>query len=422
MRRNAERPGHRATTAVAQAIYPFVAEGGLTGSGVYIGRDLHGGSFVFDPFVLYERRLCTNPNMLIIGGVGAGKSSLVKSYLFRQSLFGRALWVADPKGEYAPLAEALGGYALALAPGGAVRINPLAQGLSDESRLVLLRAITMTALGRPLKPEEDAALREAVRDVDLAERSTGTLAAVVARLLRPTESMAERLATRVDPLAASTRSAALALQRLIEGDLHGILDGAASQNSFAIQDDAVVFDLAAFYESTALGVVMACAAAWQRAAIERRHREADRAGSPSPKFICVFDEAWRVLSVPGIAEWLQDSFKRSRSYGVQNIAVMHRLSDLSAVGAAGSREVALAEGLLHDAGTRVVYRQLEDEVPRTREVLGLTSLEASLLPTLEPGVALWKIGTRSFLVQHRISTIEVPLVDTDGRMLSRRPA
>jgi hypothetical protein len=73
--RLAERPGHRATTAVAQAIYPFVAEGGLSARGVYLGRDLHGGSFVFDPFVLYERRLCTNPNMLVIGGVGSGKSA-----------------------------------------------------------------------------------------------------------------------------------------------------------------------------------------------------------------------------------------------------------------------------------------------------------------------------------------------------------
>src|SRR4051812_45782306 len=95
---------------------------------------------------------------------------------------------------------------------------------------------------------------------------------------------------------------------------------------------------------------------------------------------------------------------------------MHRLSDLTAAGEAGSREVALAEGLLHDAQTRVVYRLVEDEVPRTREILGLTSLEAELLPELEPGVALWKVGTRSFLVQHRISDIEAELVDTDGRM------
>jgi hypothetical protein len=208
-----------------------------------------------------------------------------------------------------------------------VRINPLASGLADEPRLVLLRAIAMTALGRPLEPEEDGGLREAVRDVDGETGCEPTLATVVERLLRPTEPMAERLATRRDRLALASRAAALALQRLIDGDLRGMVDGVAGGEGLDIEDDAVVLDLSAFYESTALGVVMAYAAAWQRAAIERRHAAADQAGTATPKFISVFDEAWRVLSVPGIAEWLQDSFKRSRSYGVQNIVVMHRLSD-----------------------------------------------------------------------------------------------
>ena len=122
--------------------------------------------------------------------------------------------------------------------------------------------------------------------------------------------------------------------------------------------------------------------------------------------INVFDEAWRALSILGVGEWLQDAFKQSRRDGVQNIVVMHRLSDLTAAGAAGSREVALAEGLLHDAQTRVIYRQVADKVPRARELLGLTSVEAELLPELDPGVALWKVGSRSFLVQHRLSAIE----------------
>ena len=39
------QPGHRTTTAHIQAAYPFVAEGGLGGRGVYIGRDAYGGSF-----------------------------------------------------------------------------------------------------------------------------------------------------------------------------------------------------------------------------------------------------------------------------------------------------------------------------------------------------------------------------------------
>jgi type IV secretory pathway VirB4 component len=412
--RPASRPGHRTTTATFQAIYPFVAEGGLGGQGVYVGRDLYGGSFAYDPFALYEQRALTNPNMLVIGEVGSAKSSLVKSYLHRQALFGRIPWVSDPKGEYGSLARRLGAVPIRLRPGGDLRINPIGAREDWEGQLGLLQAIVASALGRPLDPEERGGLREAIRVLN-GGMPEPTLPRVVELLLRPTEQMATRIATTPPRLAMAVRGAALALQRLCEGELRGMFDGATT-SGLDLDGRAVVLDLSAFYDSSALAVVMTCAAAWQRSTMARAHIVADATGEPTPKFINVFDEAWRALSVVGVGEWLQDAFKKSRSYGLQNIVVMHRLSDLTAAGAAGSREVALAEGLLHDAQTRVIYRQVEDEVPRARELLGLTSLEAELLPELDPGVALWKIGSRSFLVQHRISDLEAEIVDTDGRM------
>ena len=60
------------------------------------------------------------------------------------------------------------------------------------------------------------------------------------------------------------------------------------------------------------------------------------------------DEAWAVLSHLATARWLQATFKLSRAYGVANVAVVHRLSDLKAAGQDGSQEQRLAEGLLAD--------------------------------------------------------------------------
>jgi len=99
---------HRATTAHLQALYPFVAEGGLGDRGVYIGRNLFGGGFVYDPWELYRAGAVTNPNMLVLGQIGRGKSSFVKAFLWRQQVFGRQAWVVDPKGEYAPTRPARG--------------------------------------------------------------------------------------------------------------------------------------------------------------------------------------------------------------------------------------------------------------------------------------------------------------------------
>ena len=55
-----------------------VAEGGLGSSGVFVGQDLYsGGSFVYDPWVLYQTGVITAPNVVVAGIVGSGKSSLL---------------------------------------------------------------------------------------------------------------------------------------------------------------------------------------------------------------------------------------------------------------------------------------------------------------------------------------------------------
>jgi hypothetical protein len=52
------------------------------------------------PFELYRAGVLTNPNMVVFGQIGRGKSAFVKTYLWRQAVFGRRAWIVDPKGEY----------------------------------------------------------------------------------------------------------------------------------------------------------------------------------------------------------------------------------------------------------------------------------------------------------------------------------
>jgi hypothetical protein len=170
----------------------------------------------------------------------------------------------------------------------------------------------------------------------------------------------------------------------------------------------VVLDLSALYGSDALGLLMLCATAWLQASLQARRDE---------RLILVIDEAWAILRHLEIARWLQASWKLSRQYGVSNVAVIHRLSDLQAAGAHGSEQVALAQGLLADSETRVIYGQSPAETERASELLGLTDVEAEVLPELGRGVGLWRVGARSFLVEHVLGGgLERALVDTDARM------
>jgi type IV secretory pathway VirB4 component len=410
-------PPHRATTAHLQAAYPFVAGRGLGEGGVFVGRDLFGGPFCYDPWVLYEAGVLTSPNMVVIGQIGRGKSSFVKAFLWREQVFGRQAWVVDPKGEYGPLAAACDTVPLRIGPGSGIRLNPLEPGpavrrrsRADTGELVrrqgeLLCSLATASLGRPLLPRERTAAELAMTAVAGRHRQP-TLPVVVDALLMPDSASAGAVHTDVATLAADGREVALELRRLVRGDLAGMFDGPTS-TGIRLDGPLVVMDLSALYASPALGILMTCTTAWLQAVLRR---------GDGIRRLVVVDEAWAILSNLGIARWLQAGFKLSRAHGVANVAVVHRLSDLRAAGAAGSEQQRLAQGLLADSETRVIFGQPPSELAAARELLGLTSTETDLLPRLPRGVALWKLGSRSFLVEHRLGPDEAALVDTDGRM------
>ena len=318
-------PAHQATTRHLGALYPFVAEPGLGADGVLVGRDLLGGAFSYDPFALYRAGAITNPNMVVVGQIGRGKSAFVKTYLWRHAAFGRRAWVVDPKGEYGPLADAWGVTPVALRPGGPVRINPLDAGApwggggddgdaleeTVRGRAELLASLSAASLGRVLQPAERNALELAVTEVSVRRGDTRghtrgdtrrdtrgetrgdaagpTLPDVVDALLRPTDGAARLAGTDAAGLAADGRNVALELRRLVAGDLRGMFDGPTSAG-LRLDAPLVVLDLSAVYHSDALGVLMTCATAWLQS------RSADRSDGDDAGVLLVVDEAWAILA------------------------------------------------------------------------------------------------------------------------------
>lgn len=408
-------PPHRATTAHLQAVYPFVSDGSFADVGALIGRDLLSGPFRFDPWELYTTGRITNPNLIVLGQLGRGKSSFVKTLVWRQLAFGRRAWILDPKGEYGPLARACGTEPIALAPGGHTRINPL--DLSTQSgrqgsdpvatRTELVTSLVASSLGRVLGPEERTAIEMGLRSV-CAQTDAPTLPGLVEALLQPQTESAATVGTDRSGLAAAGRQAALELRRMVRGDLAGMFDGPTSGH-VDLTTPVVVLDLSATFGSPALPLVMTCATAWMHAAL---------GAGDGIKRLVVIDEAWAVLDDLATARWSQATFKLSRSLGVCNVLVAHRVSDLKAAGADGSAEEKLAAGLLADSETRVVFGQSPSEAEETGRMLGLGATEIELISRLPRGMALWRVGNRSFLVEHLIGEEERTLVDTDGAMRS----
>jgi len=415
------------TTAVAAGCYPFLAEGGLGAGGMYIGRDVHAeAGFVFDPFSLYGRvEGFTNPNLLLAGIIGMGKSALAKSLALRSIAFGYRVYVpCDPKGEWSIVSQALGGRTIALGPGMPGRLNPLDapscpdgidpvdwEGEVRKRRLLLLASLARTVLGRDLHPMEHTALDVALDTVvaHAAAMLRTPLLGDIATLLGTPALLDDALGDPARRLGAAAEDLAHALRRLVVGDLAGMFD-APSTVEFDPLAPMLSIDLSRLGsagDDTGLVLAMTCASAWMEAALS------DPNGG---RRWVIYDEAWRVMRHLPLLERMQSQWKLSRGLGIANMLVIHRLSDLLSAGDAGSRGRALAEGLLTDCSTRIIYRQEADQLGPTAGLLGLTGVETQAISALGKGRGLWKVAGRSFVVQHLLHPTERTLFDTDARM------
>jgi hypothetical protein len=413
-------PAHRATSDVLAGAYPFLADSGLGPDGIPIGYDSWSGTlFCFDPWMLYRHGVLTNPNVVLAGVIGRGKSTLAKAVAARSVAVGRRVYVpGDPKGEWTSVAAAVGGQTIALGGSSSARLNPLDEGprlpgLDSDGwqtetrrrRRSLLGSLAESVLGRLLAPTEHSAL-DAALDASTTSRMEPTLPDVVAFLFDPPAAAA---GSSVAQLRDDGRQTGHALARLVRGDLAGLFDG-PSTITFDPALPMVTLDLSSISGSdTLIGLVMTCASTWMEAALSD-----PRGGN---RWV-IYDEAWRLLRQPALLARMQSQWKLSRALGIANLMIIHRLSDLDAVGDHHSQARNLALGLLADCSTKIIYAQELGEARRTGQALGLASREIAQLAELERGEGLWRVGPHAFMVRNTCTPAELDCFDTDARMLA----
>jgi type IV secretory pathway VirB4 component len=141
-------------------LFPFLGDEVLMPDGVFYGYNASTGmAVVLDPFAL------ENPNTVILGIPGSGKSYFMKDLIEQYLLGGARVHALDIEDEYRVLCNDLGGVYLDMGIKSAHKINVLDPDPDDEEGLAAayqsFKGWLVTAIERPLAPQEAEALDRA---------------------------------------------------------------------------------------------------------------------------------------------------------------------------------------------------------------------------------------------------------------------
>jgi type IV secretory pathway VirB4 component len=431
-------PVFRGSTAQIQGLYPWLYGASMPPSGAYLGVDcLSGGAFACHPVEWLRRGLITNPNLLVTGIPGAGKSATIKALATRLAAYGvKTLVAGDLKNEYAPLARAFGVAPVELGPGLPARLNPLdagplgqhlpaspaelAERLAEihRRRITLLSALLEMRLRRPLTPTEEAAISLAIQHA--TGQAAGatilgdpTIPRVWALLRDPLPGMiADLRAPGPAQLRELIRPATDALGNMVAGSLSGLFDGPTTiRPDFTAPIQTVDLSRIEGRGDETVAMTLACVSSWGQAAV-------DEPGGPVR--LVIRDELWRALRIPAMIRKVDSDLRLSRAHGTIQVLATHRLADFEAAAAAGTQDAAIARNLIASCDVRICIAQDTEPLAVTRDAIGLTDTECAHIASWsgeQLGRGLWKIGrAASHVVQLVLTPAERQLYWTNQKM------
>lgn len=386
--------------------------------GIVVGRDRLSNTMVaHDPFTAYEQGVVDSPAVVIIGGIGNGKSSLAKTvYVLRPLILrNRRVVVMDRKdqngeGEYADVARQFGNEPLRMVLGeGGTKINPLdrvvlaSAGIAGQFRL--LRALTELAndgegLTKWERPALRAAHRATLRQAEVDD-ITPRLEHLLDQLGHMHPEFDDHSAATKEKLHQGGVAVRHMLSALLSDELAGLFDGETSPE-VRLADRLTVFDVSQLPdEGPAVSMVMAVANVWLLGTLRQQR---------GLRTNFVAEEGWDLVGGPGGRVFKRNS-KLARGLGLSNIAALHHVADIPV------DDPAIA--MLKEAGTAHLFKQeRDDDIEAVIRTYGLDPSSRGVLANLNTGHHLLKIGSRREIhVEHVRSTMERVITNTDSAMM-----
>ena len=320
--------------ALPLGVNPIRIERGLTTSalGIFIpfttqelfqkseGALYYGVNSLSHNMILVDRKLLSNPNGLILGTPGSGKSFAAKREMVNVFLVtDDDIIICDPEAEYAPLVRRLHGQIIRISPVGSDYINPLDINMNyaDEEDPVTLKSdfvLSMCELivgGKEgLQPIEKTVIDRCVRSVyqayfaDPKPETMPILEDLYVELKIQPEPEAQRIATA------------------LEIYVHGSLNLFNHRTNVNLKNRLVCYDIKGLGKQLKkLGMLIVQDQVWNRVTVNRAQKKSTR---------YYMDEFHLLLKEPQTAAYSVEIWKRFRKWGGIPTAITQNLKDLLA--------------------------------------------------------------------------------------------
>lgn len=364
-----EIPIQRGLTTSSTAIFlPFTTQELFqSGEALYYGLNALSSNMI-----MVDRKKLKNPNRLILGTPGSGKSFSAKREITNVFLVADkkdSILICDPEAEYAPLVNRLGGQVVKISPTSKDYVNPMNLNLNyseDESPLSLksdfiLSLCELIVGGKSgLEPIEKTVIDRAVRNVYREY------------LADPTPEKMPILEDLYNALKEQPEAEAQRVAAALELYVHGSLNVFNHRTNIDIHNRLVCFDIKELGKQLKkLGMLIIQDQVWGRVT-ENRELHANT------WFYC--DEFHLLLKEEQTAAYSVEIWKRFRKWGGIPTGITQNVKDLLA-----SREI---ENIFENSDFIYMLNQAGGDRQILAKQLGISNQQLSYVTHSEAGQGL----------------------------------
>jgi conjugal transfer ATP-binding protein TraC len=377
------------TSSATSACFPFVMSSlESKAGGVLLGfNTINDIPIIIDPFKV------SNPNILVLGTSGGGKSYCIKLYLMREFLEGVDINVIDPQAEYTDFAKTFSGKTVEIAPGSDTVLNPfdLLEQTLDEKKLSLL------SFFRVLMGEMDEGERAVLDDcIDATYDGIGITKDPKTWSKRP--PIIGDLYDQVLPLTKSDKDIiyrpSMKIANRLKSYVTGPLRFINQQTKINMDNRVITFNIKDTPD-VGKGTMMFLLLEFIYSEMKKSRK----------RKILVIDEAWTVLSAGDEGDYILRIVKTCRKFNLGLVMITQDVEDVLTSRA--------GRAVLSNTATKILMKQDPSIIHDLTDRFRLNEKEQRFLQTAGMGNALLILGPMRAPIRIKASPEEHRIITTN---------